>query len=140
MSLITPCNNRVIKNLVNKGYTMSMEIVGVWATKLGIGAVVAYLGWDYRKIRKKAEDSYTKKEVSDLVDLKIKPLTQKIDTSTQGLIDKFDLLLVLVKENTEKNANRIKEDSVMLHKISTSVAVIESEVGNLKERMNDKGD
>jgi hypothetical protein len=113
-----------------------MEVVGVWATKLGIAAILGYLGYDYRKIRKKAEDSYTKDETKELIDLKIVPVDLKMDNQSKSLHEKFDLLLVLVKDNTEKNADRRKEDSDMLHKISTCVAVIENDVSNLKERMN----
>jgi hypothetical protein len=113
-----------------------MEVAGVWATKLGVVALLGYLGWDYRKIRKKAEDSYTKNETKELIDLKIAPVTLKMDNQSESLHDKFDLLLVLVKSDNEANAGRRKEDSDMLHKISTSVAVIETEIVNIKQRID----
>ena len=115
---------------------MSMEIIGAWAAKVGWLLILPYLVWLHKRDKTKLDDTYTKHETSELIDLKIAPMGQKMDNQSKGLHDKFDLLLVLVKSDNETNAGRRKEDSDMLHKISTSVAVIENEVSNLKERID----
>mgnify|MGYP003657592311 CR=1 FL=1 len=117
---------------------MSLEIIGAWLIKLGWVGFIPYLTWSYQRDKVKLEETITKKEAGELIDLKLAPLEQKIDNQAAGLHDKFDLLLDIVRSDNEKNSIQRKDNTDMLHSINTNVAVIKNEVDNIKERMNDE--
>lgn len=122
---------------------MSLEIVGGWLLKFGWSAIIPYLFWIKKQDKLKLDKTMSKEDTSNLIDLKIAPIEQKIDSNAILLEDKFNLLLELVKKenestrkDNEKSDLQRKENNQMLHSINTTVAVIENEVNNLKERID----
>ena len=115
---------------------MSLEVVGGWLAKLGWTTMIPYLVWSHKRDKTKLDATLSKKETGELIDLKIAPLEQKSDNQAQGLHDKFDLLLNIVKSDNDKNTAQRKDNNDMLHNINTNVAVIKNEVDNLKERFD----
>tara|TARA_R110000782_G_scaffold75562_1_gene150632 strand:+ start:8938 stop:9300 length:363 start_codon:yes stop_codon:yes gene_type:complete len=114
---------------------MSLEILGAWVAKLGWVIFIPYLAWLYRKDKTKLDNTITKKETGELIDLKIAPLEQKIEMQNASLNDKFDLMVSLVKaESLESKIQRdeakkqVKENTSLLCDIKTDVAVLKKEM------------
>ena len=107
---------------------MTVEVIGGWLAKLGWTALIPYLIWDHKRGKVRLENTLSKKETVELIDLKLSPmqkeLTLKIDT--------------LVEAYSGATAQR-KETQDLLQHISLDVAVVKSEVENIKERLNNKG-
>lgn len=116
---------------------MSLEVVGAWAAKLGWTGIIPYLIWSHKRDKVKLDNTYSKKETNELIDLKIEPVRLEYNGKTDSLHEKFDdkfgTLLELVKSNNEQNTLQRKENTDMLHEIRTSVAVVENEIKNIKE-------
>lgn len=116
---------------------MSGEVIASLAAKWGWTTILPYLVWLHKRDKTKLENTYTKKETNDLIDLKVDPIRNECNNRTDSLHDKFDdkfdTLLELVKTNNEQNTLQRKENTDMLHEIKTSVAVVENEIKNIKE-------
>ena len=125
---------------------MSIEVITLGGlVKTLLGFFGAFLLWVIKSNYTKLQDTYSKKETDSLINLKIVPLEQKIDSNTKGLEDKFEILMEIVKADNANirkdnalHAVQRKENHDMLQTISTSVAVIKNEVENIKVRIEDK--
>ena len=117
---------------------MSAEVMLWGFVKVVAGFGGAFILWITKTNHTKIQNTYTKEEANELIDLKVAPLEQKIDNQAAGLHDKFDLLLDIVRSDNEKNAIQRKDNTDMLHSINTNVAVIRNEVDNIKERINNE--
>ena len=106
---------------------MSLEAVGIYAFKTVVGVLFALFLWVTRMNHKKLQDTYTKEETSQLIDLKIEPLQKELNLKIDQLISDT---LIGTKQREETNEK--------LGKISTGMEVLKNEVGNLKERILDK--
>mgnify|MGYP003634340698 CR=1 FL=1 len=125
---------------------MTLEAITLWGViKTLIGFFGAFVLYVTKSNYSKLQDTYSRKETDSLIDLKIAPLEQKIDSNAKGLEDKFDILMEIVKadnanirEDNALHAIQRKENHTMLQAISTDVAVIRNDVDNLKERIDDR--
>tara|TARA_R110000850_G_C9809820_1_gene451288 strand:- start:110 stop:472 length:363 start_codon:yes stop_codon:yes gene_type:complete len=114
---------------------MSLEILGAWVAKLGWVVLLPYLAWLYRRDKTKLDNTITKKETGELIDLKLAPLEQKIEMQNESLNDKFDLIISIVKAESlessvqrEEAKNQVKENTSLLCAIKTDVAVLKKEM------------
>ena len=113
---------------------MSAEVMLWGLVKVVAGFGGAFILWITKTNHTKIQNTYTKEETNELIDMKVAPLEQKIDNQSKGFHDKFDLLLEIVKSD----ATQRKDNTDMLHSINTNVAVIKTEVDNIKERMDNE--
>ena len=122
---------------------MSVETIGVFVGKWIWVVIVPYLGWLKRQDKKKLDNTISRDGAKELIDLKLAPLEQKTDDNAKATNEKFDLVLDLIKTENEKDrvekeksSLQRKDNNEMLHTINTNVAVIKTEVDNLKDRLD----
>lgn len=116
---------------------MSGEALAVVVGKWAWVTIFPYLFWLHKKDKTKLDNTYTKKETSELIDLKVEPIRQECNGITNSLHDKFDTLLDLVKSNNDQNTAQRSENNSMLHEIKTEVAVIKNDIKHITENHND---
>ena len=99
---------------------MSLEAVTAVAFKGLWAGGVAYIVWVHTKII----GTFNKKETEALFDLKIAPLEQKGDATSQ----KFDSLMEVIKNDRTQR----EENTQLLQGIKTDVALTNNDLGHLK--------
>ncbi len=107
---------------------MSLEAVGAAVLKYSWGSLIPYLVWSYKRDKVKLDSMYTKKETSDLIDLKVKVVEQSCDNRANLLDSKFNTLMDVVKANTATSG----ETKDLLVSIKTEVAVIQNDITHMK--------
>lgn len=102
-----------------------METTGLLAAIVKYGWIffstimLGLFGWLFRK----ANDSYTKQEANDLIDLKIATVKQSMDS---------------LKDSTDKSAAIMERLCNSLNTLHTDVAVIKFQVENIGKKDNAK--
>ncbi len=94
-----------------------------------ISGMFTHIYWALKRDKTKLDNTYTKKEVHDHVDLKLKPYDVKFD----GLDKQLDVLAVLIKESIEKGDLDRGKNKEAISDIKTDIAVIINKLDNQKE-------
>jgi Mg2+ and Co2+ transporter CorA len=120
---------------------MSLETIGAFALKFGWSVFIPYILWIHKKDKTKLEDTYNKKEINDLIDLKLNPVKQSIINKHESLNSKFDLIMVMVKENNaeakeqrKENARQAKDIQKYISDISENIAVMKNNLEHLQPK------
>ena len=108
---------------------MPTEVAFVWGVKLIGGGLVTYLvglqGWITRQNHLRLQNTLSRTETAELIDLKINPLQSELNL-------KIDQLIAATQAGTSQRT----ETNDKLQQISTDMAVMKNEVVHLKENID----
>lgn len=110
------------------GIGFGIKILGSAFITLISGAI-GHIYYALRRDKTKLDNTYTKKEVHEHVDLKLKPY----DVKFKGLDKQLDTLTVLIKESIEKGDLDRGKNKEAISGIKTDIAVIINKLDNQKE-------
>lgn len=108
---------------------MPTEAAIVWGAKVIGGSIVTYFvglqAWITKQNHTKLQNTLSKQETLDLINLKLDPLQTRLDM-------KMDQVLSSSQANTSQSADIIPK----LQELSENVAVVQTEVVNIKDRLD----
>lgn len=123
---------------------MTLEALGAWAIKLAWSPFVAYFLWLKKKDKDKLDDTFTKTETTDLIDLKLIAVQQEFSLKNQAMTDKIDnLAQMIMAGNNRESEQRDYSNSLLqtltvdMQKMNTDVQVLSVEFKNVKEDVSE---
>jgi hypothetical protein len=135
---------------------MSVEVIGAWVGKIAISLIwtpfATYIWWTIKRDKKKLDDTYTKQETENLLNIKLdaqERATQlqlqanddKTQLQLQANDEKLNILMALIKTDIEdakadrnKTEDTLKQIQKSISTLSTKTAVTINKVENLENR------
>ena len=114
---------------------MSAELgtIGVVTALKYIGGIIAaWVGWVLKKNHDKLNNTYSKEETEDLIELKVEPIIVTYEARSSEIMK----AIKVASDERRENLMLLRSINDNVNKMDTKVAVLGNEVSNIKDRLS----
>lgn len=115
------------------GVVAAVVLKWLW---LPISGLVGHIWWSIRRDKVKLDNTLTKAQTDDLIQLNLNPIKQELDLKIQAQNTRIDSLLTSFQASVESLHDTNKKINHKLDNIQTDVSGVKQDVAVLKNEMS----